>query len=220
MSGTSAVIFLDESGDLGWTFDAAYGHGGSSRFLTISALCVPTEEKHLPKRVVRDLYTKFKWPTKEERKWSAMVPAERLEFANRARELCKKHPSITLHAIVVKKVNVMPHIRQDANKLYNYMTRLALVDRMSQFDTVTLVPDPRSIRVKSGNSMHDYLQTALWFEKNATTTLATNPTDSATCLAIQFADMLAGTVQANSEFNSTVGFQIIQPHLRLSRLFF
>jgi hypothetical protein len=214
------VAYLDESGDLGWKFDAPYGSGGSSRFLTISALCVPADKRHLPKRVVKDLYSKFKWPTKSERKWSMMNPNERLEFANHAREMCDKHPDIVLHAIVVKKKNVMPHIQQDPNKLYNYMIRLALLDRMAQFDVVTMVPDPRSIRVKSGNSLHDYLQTELWFEKKAATNLITVPADSATSLAVQFADMLAGTVQTHFEQNSAAGFQVIQPRLQLVRLFF
>ena len=157
----SAVVYLDESGDLGWKFDAPYRRGGSSRFLTISALCVLADKKHLPKRVVRNLYDKFKW-----------------------------HDSI------------------------------GILDRMAQFDVVTMVPDPRSIRVKSGNSLHDYLQTELWFEKKAATNLITSPADSATSLAVQFADMLAGTVQARFEHNSTSGFQVIQPRLRLVQLFF
>jgi hypothetical protein len=220
LSGTSALIYLDESGDLGWKFDAPYRRGGSSRYLTISALCVPADKKHLPKRIVKDLYSKFKWPTGEERKWSVMTPEERLYFASRARDLSAKHPEIVLHAIVVRKQNVMPHIRNDANKLYNYMTRLALLDRMAQYDVVTMVPDPRSIRVKSGNSLHDYLQTELWFTKKAATNLITRPSDSATSLAVQFADMLAGAVQSRFEDNSTHVFQLIQPHLKLVQLYF
>ena len=31
-------VYLDESGDLGWKFDAPYRCGGSSRYLTISAI--------------------------------------------------------------------------------------------------------------------------------------------------------------------------------------
>jgi hypothetical protein len=216
----TAVIYLDESGDLGWTFNSPYRAGGSSRYLTIAALCVTSEKKHLPKRVVKKLYEKFKWPPSIEKKWSHMTSDERLEFANRAHSLCDKHPDIILHAIVVKKENVLPHIQRDPNKLYNYMIRLALIDRMAQFDVVTMVPDPRSIRVESGNSLHDYLQTVLWFDKKAATNLVTDPKDSATSLAIQFTDMLAGTVQSRFEKNSTACFQVLQPNLHLLRLFF
>lgn len=34
------TVYLDESGDLGWKFDAPYRSGGSSRYLTIAAIAV------------------------------------------------------------------------------------------------------------------------------------------------------------------------------------
>src|SRR5262249_43252454 len=153
-------------------------------------------EKHEPKRVIRDLYRKFSWPTNEERKWAAMLPVERQEFCSLARAMCDKNPEISLHAVIVRKENVQEHIRKDENKLYNYMIRLSLVDHICKYDAVTMVPDPRSIKVKSGNSLHDYLQTELWFAKNVLTSLFTNPIDSKKCAGIQFADMLAGAIQA------------------------
>src|SRR5262249_43025828 len=158
-----------------WTFDAPYGAGGSSRYLTISAVCVPSAKKHIPKRVIRNLYDKFKWPTNVEKKWSSMTPEKRTEFARMACSMREQHTDIHLHAIVVKKQNVQAHIRTDSNKLYNYMIRLSLLDRMAKYDNVTMVPDPRSIKVKSGNSLHDYLLTELWFTKNVRTELQTRP---------------------------------------------
>lgn len=167
----SCIIYLDESGDLGWTFDAPYRSGGSSRHLTITAVCVPSEKKHIPKRIVRDLYSRFSWPTANERKWVQMPANERTHFANEARKMCDQHPDIHLHAIVVNKQKVEEHIRKDCNKLYNYMIRLALLERMAAYGAVTLIPDPRSIKVKSGNSLADYLQTELWFTKKVKTEL-------------------------------------------------
>lgn len=220
MPSNSAIIFLDESGDLGWKFDAPYRHGGSSRHLTITAVCVPFESSHAPKRLVRDLYKKFGWPVASERKWANMNPAERTFFARAARSMCDRHPFIALHAIVVKKQNVLPHIRADANKLYNYMIRLALLKRMAKHDVVTMVPDPRSIKVSSGDSLHDYLQTELWFTEHVNTNLITSPADSAKSKGVQFADMLAGLVQARFEDNASADFQIIQPKLMLNQLYF
>lgn len=115
----SSIIYLDESGDLGWTFTAPYRHGGSSRYLTISALCAPPEKKHIPKRIIKDLYTKFKWNVGEEKKWALMSEVERKHFAELARKMCEGHADIRLIAIVVKKENVLGHIRADGNKLYN-----------------------------------------------------------------------------------------------------
>lgn len=216
----SAIMFLDESGDLGWKFDAPYRRGGSSRYLTIGAVCVPPEKKHIPKRIVKDLYRHFKWPHDLEIKWSGMRSEEKKEFAEMAKVMCGKHNDIFLHGIIVQKQNVMEHIRKDSNKLYNYMIRLSLLDRMATHDVVTMVPDPRSIKVRSGNSLHDYLQTELWFTKKATTNLITSPADSKESLGVRFADKLAGLVQARYEDNESSHFQILAPHIHLSRLFF
>jgi hypothetical protein len=216
----TALFYIDESGDLGWTFTSPYGAGGSSRYLTIAAICVPSEKKHIPKRVIRDLYNMFKWPTSVEKKWADMTHGERCEFSNAAYSMCVKNPDIFLHAIVVKKENVQAHIRHDSNKLYNYMLRLALLDRMAQCQRVILVPDPRSIKVKSGNSLHDYLLTELWFSKKVTTDLQTCPVASDKCAGIQFADMLAGVVQGRFEFGRFDCFLTLVSKLTLKRLFF
>jgi hypothetical protein len=216
----SAIVYLDESGDLGWSFDKPYRNGGSSRHLTIAAVCVPQEKRHLPKRVVKELYKTFKWPKQKEIKWADMSSDARKEFAQAARTMCDKHQDIFLHAIVVKKQNVMEHIRKDSNKLYNYMIRLLLLDRMATYDVVTMVPDPRSIKVKSGNSLHDYLQTELWFTKKSGTNLITAPMDSRNSLGIQFADMLSGLVQSRFEDNQSTHYQILSMRISLSSLFF
>jgi hypothetical protein len=219
-ASNSVVIYLDEAGDLGWQFGAPYRKGGSSRYLTIAAICVPEGKKHLPKRVVRKIYDKFGWNPQDEHKWASMDDSERTECAKAIRKLCDINHDIILHAIVVKKQNVLPHIQRDSNKLYNYMIRLALLSRMAKHDVVTMVPDPRSIKVKSGNSLHDYLQTELWFTAKANTNLITNPADSAKSKGVQFADMLCGIVQANFEDNSSRDFQAVHPRLILNRLYF
>jgi Protein of unknown function (DUF3800) len=216
----SVVIYLDESGDLGWKFDRPYRRGGSSRYLTISAVVVSPENKSSVERVVRSLYTKYKWPTSKEMKWSNMQPLLRSGFSNAAKTMCLKQTDVELHALVVKKENVHAHIRLDANKLYNYMIKLLLIDLMAQYDVVTLIPDPRSVKVQSGNSLHDYLQTELWFTKKAITKLITAPQDSSTCLGLQFSDMIAGIIQGRHEDNENTVHQIISPHVKTKTLYF
>ncbi len=99
----SVIIYLDESGDLGWTFDAPYRSGGSSRYLTVGAACVPPEKKHFPKRVVKNLYKQFGWPIGTEIKWVDMPSAARKEFAIAARSMCDKYADIHLHGVVVQE---------------------------------------------------------------------------------------------------------------------
>jgi len=75
----------------------------------------------------------------------------------------------------------------------------SLLHEMSNYDEVSFYPDPRKIKVESGNSLHDYLQTQLWFEKTVKTNLTTIPLESSASRNIQFSDMLAGLVQGYFE---------------------
>jgi hypothetical protein len=198
-SPLSSIIYIDESGDLGWSFASPYRQGGSSRYLTIAALGVPSHKKHIPKRVIKNLYTHFKWPIDAEKKWKSMGPAERTAFASAALRMCKDHPDIPLHAISLKKERVEQHIRGDESKLYNYMIRLCVLDCMEKQDELTLVPDPRSIKVESGRSLHDYLQIELWFSRRAKTKLTTSPLGSKSSKGVQFADIRCGSPSLRQE---------------------
>ncbi|WP_070414709.1 DUF3800 domain-containing protein [Pseudomonas lundensis] len=207
---TKLFIYLDESGDLGWKLDQPYRDGGSSRYLTIAALIVSESSVHAPARVMRKLYDKFKWPTDKEKKWARMDPEERLEFARLAAKLCAANAgSIQFVSITAKKCNVMEHIRRDPNKLYNYMIGLLLLDHMARADEIIFAPDDRSIKVKSGNSLHDYLQTKLWFDRDVRTILKTVPCDSSSNLCVQFADMVSGVAQSHYEDRSSEPLRVM-----------
>lgn len=100
------------------------------------------------------------------------------------------------------------------------MISLSILDKMSRYDNVTFVPDPRSIKVQSGNSLHDYLITQLWFERMVSTQLLTNPMPSNQCLNLQFADMLSGLVQHHFEDGNSTAWSILSPKIQVKRLFF
>jgi len=215
----AAHIYLDESGDTGWQFERPYTKGGSSRFLVIAATVVPPELDHKPERLLRHIYQHRNWNPGNEKKWVRMSPEARSAFAKDAAKLAAKTPGLEYHVIVADKRNVQPHIRQDANKLYNYMVKLLLLDVMAKHDYINLVPDPRSIKVQSGNSLHDYLQTELWLTLGVPTRLETTPCDSRYSLNLQFADMIAGVVQSHFEFGETTHWQHLREHIRIKRLF-
>lgn len=217
---SKAFFYVDESGDLGWTLHHPYRHGGSSQYLTLAALVVLDNLEHYPPRVIKRLYDKYKWKTARERKWVDLKDGARLDFAKQAVALVTKHDDIKYFSITVKKENVQPHIRGDSNKLYNYMIRLLLVEQMAKYDFVTFVPDARSIKVRSGNSLHDYLQIALWFEIGATTQVKTRHTDSSSNRNVQFTDMLAGLVQSYFEDGQSQPWKLLQPHITSKKLFF
>lgn len=213
-------IYLDESGDLGWNFTAPYRAGGSSRYLTISALIIPESKKHLPGRVIRDLYTDRNWSTSKEKKWSEMSTSARQDFAKRSAKLHTLHPDISFHSIVVDKQRVKPALHADPNLLYNYMIKMCLVCEMRKHDHVTLIPDPRSIKIASGNSLHDYLQINLWYTEHVETTLVTSPEDSKKSLGLQFVDMLAGATQHHFEDGNSAAWNDLSGHVSLKKLYF
>ena len=217
---TAAIVYVDESGDLGWSLQGLYGRGGSSRHLTIAALLLPRGKKHLPKRLIKRLYLRHGWDPGQEKKWSEMSPQERLDFARLALTLSHNNPDFTYCSITVRKTKVEAHIRDDPNKLYNYMLKLLLIDRLGQFDVATLVPDERTIKVESGNSLPDYLQTELWFEHGSKVKLFNKPSDSSGTRNLQFVDMLAGTVQSHFERGSSGPFNVLQGKIAAKTLFF
>ena len=218
--GSALHIYLDESGDTGWRLELPYTQGGSSRYLVIAACLLPPEADHKPERMLRNIYKHRHWRSDSEKKWAHMSPQARSEFARCAAKLAQGCPGISLRAIVADKRQVMPHIRQDANKLYNYMVKLLLLDAMAQHERVTFIPDPRSIKVESGNSLHDYLQTELWFGAGSRTRLETLPRDSRHCLNLQFTDMLAGVVQSHFEFGESRHWAFLREHTTLKTLYF
>lgn len=62
------LIYLDESGDLGWTFDKPYQQGGSSRKLSIAAIVIPENKIKLITRIVSAMYRKRNRPFSTELK--------------------------------------------------------------------------------------------------------------------------------------------------------
>ena len=128
-----------------------------------------------------------------------MKPSARNEFALEAHKLATINPDIKLFTITVSKEKVQDHIRSDSNKIYNWMICLSLINEMAHYKDVIMFIDERTIKVKSGNSLHHYLDIKLTCEMNAPTALVTKPCNSASNKNIQFADMLAGLVQNHFE---------------------
>ena len=213
-------VYLDESGDLGWSFDKPYRYGGSSRYLTLVVLIIPKSLSHLTKRIVKKVYGKRKRSTSLELKGKDLSKSERIWYANRVVKALKRYPSIKIGAITVKKENVQAHIQRDPNKLYNYMVHFILLDKIKKVSIVDFIPDPRTIKVASGNSLVDYLQIKLWFEYNSATVIRHTPAESHQSLNLQFADFLAHIIWSRYEDNDFSAFKILEPHITLKQLFF
>jgi hypothetical protein len=198
----SQTIYLDESGDLGWSFDKPYRSGGSSRYLTIAFLVVPSGEAHTPKRIVRKVYKHFRFDPATEVKGSHL-DSDQLDYvAYRIRDFIGGNAGYCLGAITVRKERVQEHIRADENKIYNYMIKLSVVPSIVASNEVHLIRDNRSIKVKSGSSLKDYLQMALWFETPSTCKLHDFPEESNQNENLVFIDWVAHIVWSKYEDQS------------------
>jgi hypothetical protein len=213
------IAYIDESGDLGWSFTRPYRDGGSSRYLTISTLIVKDELKIYPKRVVADLYRRLHRSPKNEIKGADLSQQHKEHFAEEVINLLNAQSGISIFSITVKKENVQQHIRDDGNKLYNYMIGLSILDFIQNEPKVILVPDPRSIKVKSGNSMLDYLSIKLWFEMNSQTKLEMSPIPSDQCSNIQFVDIVTHMIWNNYEDGNNICFNKLLGKIHNKQLF-
>jgi hypothetical protein len=213
-------VYLDESGDLGFSFDKPYRNGGSSRYLTITILLVPKAISHLPKRIVKDIYKKIGKKKNGEIKSTELTKENLILIANKTVHFLTKHPEIKIISITTNKQNVENHIRNDPNKLYNYMIGLILPPKIKNNARITFIPDKRSIKVESGNSLTDYLRIKLLFEYNSGTIIDSTPLESHTSLNLVYTDWLSHIIWKHFEDGETDVFSILRPMVELSHLFF
>lgn len=211
-------IYLDESGDLGWNFSGPYNRGGSSQFLTLAFLFLPPSDRNAPKHLIRSLYRKYNW--KNEKKASQATPNQKALFCEKTVKLLKRRPEVKIDVITVKKRNVFPHIRGDANKLYNYMTGLVIPDYIGSEDMVQFIPDERSIKVESGNSLEDYLKIKLWFEHGFRTMIRVEPASSHKNYNLQFVDWIAHCIWSSYENQTAQFLEILRPSIKVRCLYF
>ena len=213
-------IYLDESGDLRWILDKPFRSGGSSRFPTLAFLIVPSSIRHYPKRMIRKFRQYYGMKPNREIKVSELTENQRIHFAKEAFKLLNMRSEIQVRAITVKKKNVQSHIRSNPNKLYNYMINLCILDLLGNEESVYFTSDPRSIKVSSGDSMVDYFQTQLWFEKQVKTRLIEMPSESHASLNLQFIDVITHITWIHHEDGYSDTFNIIAPKVPCKNLYF
>jgi len=216
----SMNIYIDESGDLGFSFQKPYRKGGSSRYLTITFLLIPKDLSKYSKRIVKNFFEKKGNSTKKEIKGKDLSDNDKLYIAERTDKLLQKYKKIRIISITVDKRKVKTHIRDDPNKLYNYMIGLALPKEIKHQDRVTLIPDKRSIKVASGNSLIDYLKIKSWFEFDSKTIIDYQPLESHTALNLQFIDWISNIIWNKYEDGEIEALNIFEKRIELVELFF
>jgi hypothetical protein len=211
-------VYLDESGDTGWTFAQPYRQGGSSRYLCLAFIFLPHGQRKAAKDIMSSLYRKYGWSV--EKKASDAQDSQREEFADLVVAMLKLHPEIKIDCIVTKKENVQPHIRLDGNKIYNYMCRLVIPEYVKNETSFHFCPDKRSIKVESGHSLPHYLDMVLGFEYNSPVELKYCPLESTHNRSLQFVDWMANCVWRKFENGNSSAFDKMSAFIRVRKLYF
>jgi hypothetical protein len=95
-----------------------------------------------------------------------------------------------------------------------------MIDYVKHEPQFTFIPDKRSVKLESGNSLSDYLQTVLWFECGASTVMVNNPQESHRNYNLQFVDWVSNCVWAHFEDGEATVYREISRHIKVRPLFF
>jgi Protein of unknown function (DUF3800) len=154
-------IYIDESGDLGWTLDKPNRNGGSSKFITITGIVISNEdEKHISRFIV-DIYKKYNLTTNIEKKVANFIPEHSHYITSQLNRIISKSDSFKIISITVNKTKVFDSLRKDKNIFYNYVLGLLLKSEIVQHNDVEIVLDKRTIKVSHGESFPDYIKTEI-----------------------------------------------------------
>lgn len=193
------LIFLDESGDLGWSFDRPNGQGGSSRYLTIAGFVI--DERALNQLIwfVLGLYRKHNLTPGIEKKGAGFSGSEAAFIVRRLRDLQNQLSSFRVISITARKENAGAPLRRDSNIFYNYMLNVLLADQLKNADMVHITLDNRAVKVGSDNSFEDCLKTKCWGELAMQTNISVRYDNSDQNYGIWIADWIANFVWRHYE---------------------
>lgn len=204
------TVFLDESGDLGWTFDKPNGNGGSSRFITISGIVVDEQQLKHVKRYISDLYQKYNLTPKIEKKGCNFSDLDATYITTNLSRVIAKAPSFNVISITARKEKVLPRLREDCNIFYNYMLGVMLPDTFRHHSDIKVVLDKRTIKVDHGNNFEAYIKTKCWGELKLDTNIDCEYDSSDKNEGIWMADWMANWVWRKYENNQDSAYKILK----------
>ena len=198
-------VYIDESGDLGWTLDKPNRNGGSSRFITITGLVIEETEQKYITRFISDIYKKYNLTPNVEKKGANFSPEHASFITSQLHKIFSKSDSFKIITITVNKSKVFDSLRQDKNIFYNYVLGLLLKPEIVQHDAIEIILDKRTIKVSHGESFPDYIKTEIWGQ-GLDITISCDFVESTRNKMIWFADWYANFIWRNHEDNENSSY--------------
>ncbi|WP_124831284.1 DUF3800 domain-containing protein [Burkholderia stagnalis] len=196
---TKILAFFDESGDLGWKFDAPYRAKGSSRYFVIAAALGEGEVHRRLSKVIKQLWTQQGWTSKKEKKWNGIPDAARLNFAQLASDFAEQNPKDKLAVSVLKKEELAAHLQQDHHLLYAHLATQLIGTDLVDCDTATVCPDELNAGTGRANLLQHLMRHELWFRQGCAPDVRQISTQKPFVQALEFCDMLAGAAASHFE---------------------
>ena len=196
----SKVLYVDESGDLG--FDKP----GSSNYLVIAYIA--TENTIRLKRIVRRAKKKARIPAKGEIKGSLLSAEVKEAFLVELGNI----PDFEIGAIIVEKAKVRDHLKEKGkqNLLYAYVAGLILLPYLNRNDRCHINFDERTIKTRYGNMIDTYLTIRLATKFNSPNSFAFTHLPSHSCLGLQAADVVANAIWRKYEKGDAEAYSFIR----------
>ncbi|MBI2542985.1 MAG: DUF3800 domain-containing protein [Candidatus Aenigmarchaeota archaeon] len=197
-------IFLDESGDLGFTQK-------SSKYFVIGLL-IAKNEKQIENCVKRTRNTKLKRKLRDvpELKFNKSDDAVRKYLLG-----CISSKDIEIHGIILKKHRVYDYLKDHRNKIYNYITGFLM-------DKIVTSPEERQLVVildkflskESREDYNQYIKGKLSEFIKKTVKIEVEHKDSVSERCLQAVDFIAGAIFNKYERNDDRYYAIIEPKIK------
>lgn len=201
-------IFIDESGDLGWTLDKPNRKGGSSRYITLTGIVISSEDEKYIIRFIKDIYIKYRLTPNIEKKGANFLPEHANFISNQLNKIITKSNSFKIISITVNKSKVFDSLRKDKNIFYNYVLGLLLKPEIMQHEDVEIILDKRTIKVSHGESFPDYIKTEIWGQ-GLDINISCKFVESINNKLIWFADWYANFIWRNHEDSEDNAYKIL-----------
>ncbi|MEN2400918.1 DUF3800 domain-containing protein [Flavobacterium sp. MC2016-06] len=203
-------IYIDESGDLGWTLDKPNRHGGSSKYITITAIIIADDEEKYISRFISYIYKKYNLTPNIEKKGANFIAEHSSYITSQiTNKIINKSISFKIISITVNKAKVYDSLRKDKNIFYNYVLGLLLKPEIIQHNNVEIVLDKRTIKVSHGESFPDYIKTEVWGQ-GLDINISCEFLESTKNKMIWFADWYANFIWRKHEDNESSSYDLLE----------
>ena len=201
------VVYLDESGDLGFS-----GKKGSSKYIIITLLFV--EASRLIRYIMRKIREDFNIPRHIEIKGSNLFP-------NKLKKILKRlsDREFPMYSIIVKKANVYRRSSVEPDRFYNFIVKEILRQAVTELnitsaDRLILVADDKTRKKFWGLDFIPYL------EREFSDIELKVHTEDSKAAGIGAVDVVSYAIQRLYERNDSSYFKIIQDRVTIRSYLF